>query len=116
MAPLSLRTDATADRVLVTLEGELDVDGATLLDPELARIAAEPGPPTVIVDLRDLEFLDSSGLRSVMLADQTMRAVGRRLLLVRGPEGVQRVFQITRMEERLAFVDDPAGAAGSAAA
>jgi anti-anti-sigma factor len=116
MAPLSLRTDATADRVLVTLEGELDVSGATILDPELARIAAQPGPAAVIVDLRGLEFLDSSGLRSVMLADRTMRAAARRLLLVRGPEGVQRVFQVTRMEERLAFIDNPAEAQGSAAA
>jgi anti-anti-sigma factor len=115
MAPLNVRIDATADRVLVSLDGELDVQGATVLDPEVARIAQEPGAPTVVIDLRGLAFLDSSGLRSVVVADDVLRRAGRRLALVRGQATVQRVFQITRMEERLAFVDDPAEARSATA-
>jgi anti-sigma B factor antagonist len=110
MPALSLRTDETADRVVLALQGELDVDGATVLDPEVARIAGEPGARAVVLDLRDLAFMDSSGLRSVVLADETLRRAGRRLALVRGPAPVQRVFQVTRMEERLTFLDDPADA------
>ena len=93
--------------VLVTLAGELDLRGASQLDPEIQRIADTPGAPVVALDLRGLEFLDSSGLRSVVLADATLRAAGRSLALVRGPLGVQRVFAVTRMEERLRFVEDP---------
>jgi anti-anti-sigma factor len=62
----------------------------------------------VVLDLRRLEFLDSSGLRSVALAQRRLAGAGRHLVLVRGRETVQRVFEITRMDERLQFVDEPA--------
>jgi anti-anti-sigma factor len=49
--------------------------------------------------------MDSSGLRLVVLADMRARDAGRRFALVRGPETVHRVFEITRMSDRLDFVD-----------
>jgi len=115
MAPLSFQTTPAEGHIRVVLTGELDLRGASTLDPELARIASEPGPEVVALDLRELEFMDSSGLRSVMVADASLRQAGRRLVLVRGRPGVQRVFAVTRMEERLAFVDDPAEIGGGAA-
>ena len=44
-----------------------------------------------------------------MTADERAREEGRRLVIVRGPEPVQRVFSITRLEERLEMVDDAPG-------
>ena len=55
----------------------------------------------VVLDLRELEFMDSSGLRLVALAERRLGGAGRALVLVRGPEAVQRVFSITRMDEHL---------------
>ncbi len=107
MAPLTFQTSEAPDHIRIALAGELDLRGASLLDPELARIADEPGPEVVALDLRRLEFMDSSGLRSVMVADASLRQAGRRLVLVRGAERVQRVFAVTRMENRFRFVDDP---------
>lgn len=108
MAPLTVETTTTGAAVHVALAGELDVQGAAVLNPELRRIATEPGPAAVVVDLRGLRFMDSSGLRSLMMADEALRAAGRRLALVRGGAEVQRVFAVTRMDERLTFVADPA--------
>jgi anti-sigma B factor antagonist len=93
--------------VLVALQGELDLLATTELEPELDRLAGEPGVEIVALDLRGLEFLDSSGLRQVVVAERRLRDAGRRLVLVRGPQPVQRVFEITRMSERLEFVDTP---------
>jgi anti-sigma B factor antagonist len=104
----------TAERsalALITLEGELDLPATAELEPELERLACEPGVETVALDLRALEFLDSSGLRLVVVAERRLREAGRRLVLVRGPQPVQRVFEITRMTERLEFVDAPEQAA-----
>jgi anti-anti-sigma factor len=104
----------TAERAavaLVTLEGELDLSATSELEPELDRLAADPGVDTVALDLRGLEFLDSSGLRLVVVTDRRLREAGRRLVLVRGSQPVQRVFEITRMTERLEFVDAPDQAA-----
>jgi anti-sigma B factor antagonist len=60
----------------------------------------------VVVDLSKLTFLDSTGLRCLVTADERARDEGRRVVIVRGPEAVQRVFSITRLEERLEMVDD----------
>ena len=47
-----------------------------LLEDELDRLAAEPELSTVVLDLRQLEFMDSSGLRLVVLADMRAREAG----------------------------------------
>jgi anti-anti-sigma factor len=92
---------------LVTLRGELDLMASAELEPELDRLAGAPGVDVVALDLRGLEFLDSSGLRLVVVTERRLDEAGRRLVLVRGPHPVQRVFEITRMTERLEFVDTP---------
>ena len=61
-----------------------------------------------MVDLSKLTFLDSTGLRCIVTADERAREEGRRIVIVRGPDAVQRVFSITRLEERLEMVDDAA--------
>jgi anti-anti-sigma factor len=92
-------------RALVTLRGELDTLATSELEPELERLAEHPTVEVVAVDLRGLDYLDTSGLRAVVCARDQLEEVGMRLVLVRGPIEVQRVFEITRMTERLNFVD-----------
>jgi anti-anti-sigma factor len=92
---------------VVSLRGELDLLSTAELEPELERLADEPGIDVVALDLRELEFLDSSGLRLIVLAQRRLHEAGSRLVLVRGPQPVQRVFELTRMTERLEFVDAP---------
>ena len=111
MSRFAFETAERAALALVTLEGELDLLATSELEPELDRLAEEPGLDTVALDLRGLEFLDSSGLRLVVVTERRLREAGRRLVLVRGPQPVQRVFEITRMTERLDFVDAPEQAA-----
>jgi anti-anti-sigma factor len=108
VAPLEFDTTlSSAGDALIALSGELDLSGAPALGQEIETLAERPDVRRVILDLRGLEFLDSSGLRVVALAERTLSASGRSLVLVRGREHVQRVFEITRMVERLAFVDAP---------
>ena len=74
---------------------------------ELAKgVVADFEIDTVVLDLRRLDFMDSTGLRLVILADSRAKEAGQELVVVRGRPDVQRVFAITRMEDRLAFVDD----------
>jgi len=51
-----------------------------------------------VLDLKQVTFLDSSGLRVVVAADQRARGTIRRFAVVRGPETVQRIFEITRLD------------------
>jgi anti-anti-sigma factor len=108
VAPLEFDTTlSSAGDALIALSGELDISGAPALDQEIETLAGNPDVRRVILDLRRLEFLDSSGLRVVALADRRLSAAGRTLALVAGIESVQRVFEITRLVERLDFIDPP---------
>jgi anti-anti-sigma factor len=102
---LEVTTQDSGGQVTISLKGELDLSSVGKVQEELRRVEAE-GPPLLILDLSDLTFLDSTGLRAVVTADERARDKGRRLVVVRGPDAVQRVFAITRLEERLEMVDD----------
>ena len=104
---LEVETTRNGTVAVVAARGELDLSGAAILEAELERLAAEPELATVVLDMRGLEFMDSSGLRLVVLADMRAREAGRRFALVRGSDTVHRVFEITRMSERLDFVERP---------
>jgi anti-anti-sigma factor len=91
--------------VHIALRGELDLSSAAKLQEELRRVEAD-APPVLVLDLSKLVFLDSTGLRCLVTADERAKAEGRRVVIVRGPDPVQRVFSITRLEERLEMVDD----------
>jgi anti-sigma B factor antagonist len=107
MARFEFDTAIRGAVALVTLRGELDVHATAELEPELERIECESAIDIVALDLRALDFLDSSGLRSILLFRDLLTEYDRRLVLVRGPMAVQRVIEITRMTERLEFVDEP---------
>ena len=111
MKTFDVTSEQRGDTVHLRLSGELDISSAAKVEDELARIEPER-PATIVLDLRSLAFMDSTGLRLLIAADTRARSQGRRFLIVKGPEAVQRVFRITRLEERLEIVDDvPAEAA-----
>ena len=107
MSRFAFQTALHGRVAFVTLRGELDMHAVAELEPELERLECEATADVVALDLRDLEFLDSSGLRAILLFRGLLLEFDRRLVLVRGPIAVQRVFEITRMTERLEFVDGP---------
>jgi anti-sigma B factor antagonist len=106
---LDVRTEDRDGLVHMALMGELDLSSVAKVQEELRRIEAD-APATLVVDLSKLTFLDSTGLRCIVTADERAREQGRRIVIVRGPDAVQRVFAITRLEERLEIVDDAAAA------
>ena len=72
-----------AGAVRIALRGELDLAHAYTFDEELRRVEAAR-PSCVVLDLRELEFLDSCGLARLLAARRRARKAGHRLLLVRG--------------------------------
>lgn len=92
----------------MTLRGELDLSTVNRLEEELGR-AEQAGTQLLVIDLRALTFLDSTGLRTIVTADQRARRAGRRLVVRKGPDTVHRVFTITRLDERLEMVGDGEG-------
>jgi anti-anti-sigma factor len=112
MSTLQLKTeDGTNGEVQLAFYGELDISTAQQVEDELGRIEARR-PPAIVLDLRQLQFMDSTGLRTIVGADARARDEGRGLTIVRGPDAVQRIFSVTKLDERLKIVDDPAALGG----
>jgi anti-sigma B factor antagonist len=102
---LEVVSDGADEQVTISLKGELDLSTVSKVEEELRRVEALEAS-VVVLDLSGLTFLDSTGLRAVITADERAREKGRRFVVVKGPGAVQRVFSITRLEERLEMVDD----------
>ena len=86
----------------VTLSGELDMASAPELHEALSE-AARDGV-AVILDLSQLEFIDSSGLHTILSAYDRLDEANCRLVLIAGGPQVQRIFEITDVGHRLEFV------------
>jgi anti-anti-sigma factor len=88
------------DRTVVRLVGELDLASAPLLQSTLdgdELLAA----PMVVLDLDELQFLDSTGLRVLLSAHERSREKGQGFAITRGTPQVQRLLSITRVDEHL---------------
>jgi anti-anti-sigma factor len=106
MTPLVVTTEQHPGQARVVLVGELDIASCERLEKELAAVEAD-SPETVVLDLRRVEFIDSTGLRALIAADERARSEGRRLAVVRGPNAVERLLAVTQLDQRLEIVDDP---------
>jgi anti-anti-sigma factor len=58
----------------------------------------------VVLDLREVSFIDSTGLRAVLEIDSAGRAAGVEFAMVPGPAGVQRIFDLTGTDAALRFI------------
>ncbi|MGH2911594.1 MAG: STAS domain-containing protein [Solirubrobacteraceae bacterium] len=99
---LEISSEALDDTTRVRLEGELDLASEHVVEERLVAIE-EQGPTRIVIDLSGLTFIDSSGLRVLLLADSRAREQGFELVLAPGPEPVQRVFEMTGALDVLRF-------------
>jgi anti-sigma B factor antagonist len=107
--PMSLYDVEIADSAhgpMIALKGEVDL--AAVGDVERrVRAALDSSPELLVLDLRGVEFMDSSGLRLVLRIDREQRDRNGRLIVVRGGRRVARVMELTGADRQLETVDDP---------
>jgi anti-sigma B factor antagonist len=101
---VDMRDDDRA--VVIGVSGELDLASSPALEHELEQGAAR-GVELVIVDLRQLEFMDSTGLSVLVRAHQRATEQGQRFGVVKGPQQVQRLLSLTGVADRLTLADSP---------
>ena len=96
-------TDGGLDAAWVRVTGELDLATAPILAQALSQ--AEERTQRVVLDMRELTFMDSSGVHVILEASHRATTAGRGLVLVRGPAQVDRVLDLTRAADSLEIVD-----------
>ena len=85
---------------MVAPTGELDIAAVEAVRTELAERGEDEG---VTLDLRDVEFLDTSGIQVVVEAWRDARERGFDLRVLRAPPRVHRVFEISGLDGVLPF-------------
>lgn len=91
---LEVRVRPTPEAVIVEVVGELDIASAGELERAVLEAEAD-APGRLVVDLSGLEFMDSTGLHVLLAAARRARDGGPQLILRRGPQPVQQVFELT---------------------
>lgn len=104
LGALTMRSTRDGDAHVIELAGELDLAGAGLLEDELLRVEATD-VAQIVIDLCDLDFIDSTGVRLIYMADARARNSDARMAIRRGPSRVHRIFELTDLADRLPFVD-----------
>jgi anti-anti-sigma factor len=99
------RVDDTV-QVHLKLRGDLDLYTSPEFDDALVTVEGEKWP-TIVLDMRELNFLDSMALRLVMRTQARAEQDGRRVVIVRGPEFLDRVLELSGLAGHLEIVDAP---------
>lgn len=87
---------------MLKLSGELDVASSGALEQSVDEVSDYD---RLVIDLSDLEFIDSTGLSVLVAAHQQEVAAGREFCVVQGPAQVQRLLALTGLEQRLTVAD-----------
>ncbi len=104
--PLSASVRRQGDAVVVAVRGEVDLASADTLRDLLQ--APEARAATVILDLRQVTFIDSSGLSVILSHNKLAAADGFRFVVaVGGARAVERLFELTGLRDALNLIDDP---------
>ena len=96
--PFDVRTERNGDAVFIRLSGEFDLSCRAHFEGEVARATCHR-PGCLIVDLRTLTFIDSSGLRMLLETYGQSREERFDFKVIPGRREVQRVLELTGLDD-----------------
>jgi anti-anti-sigma factor len=100
----ALAIDASREEGCATLvlRGELDIATAPVFAQRVMRVLAST-PQELVLDIGDLHFVDSTGLRAILAAKALCAEHGCDFTTTRSTRQVERVFELTRVLDHLRF-------------
>jgi anti-anti-sigma factor len=100
MAELSWDTLEDGEELHVTLTGELDISNVEKFEQDLMELE-QPRPPLVVLDLRAVRFIDSTGLSLLLNADARARRQSRHVTIVSGSGAAKRIMRTVALDQIL---------------
>jgi anti-sigma B factor antagonist len=101
---LRIEVRTAPDRVILELDGELDLLAAPLLQAQIERADVD-SRGILVLDLKELQFVDSAGLRVILAAHEGARQRGQEFALTKGSDQVRRLLSIAGVDEHLRIID-----------
>jgi anti-sigma B factor antagonist len=102
--PFRCEVQPERERVILRVAGELDLAKAPIIDEELTHLG-DVGFERIVVDLRRVTFIDSTGLKILLTHRERVQERGATLTIVQGPRQVEQVFELTGTAPLFTFVD-----------
>lgn len=106
MTPFDVLPERAGRSITLRVRGDLDMASCRKLESILAGVEAST-PELVVLDLREVTFMDSTGLRTLLAARDRAGLGGWSIGLVRAPENVHRVLELTRTDSLFPIVEPP---------
>lgn len=97
------KSDYGNDWVSLSVSGEIDLATVDQLEQDLKDLQ-ESGSGNLAVDLTGADFMDSSGLRCLVMADRAFRDAGRRFALVVSNGPISRLIELSGVESAIEVV------------
>jgi anti-anti-sigma factor len=79
----------------MSVSGDLDMAAAFRLEPAIEHVVRENTVDELVLDLADVDFIDSSGVGSLLSAREHLNSLGIRATVQRPSQAVQRVLDVT---------------------
>ncbi|MGH2703759.1 MAG: STAS domain-containing protein [Actinomycetota bacterium] len=105
MEDLDIGVVQSKDLASITLTGEFDMAAEDRVRKAFEQVEST-SPLVLLIDLRGLTFVDSTGLRLLLAAQLRAEDAGRLVGLLRPPDRVHKVFCVAGLHERLSFVSE----------
>ncbi len=102
-------SDANPDITVLSLSGRLDVEAVADATP-VARSALEQSAAGMVIDLRQLDFISSSGFRMLLTVRQEAERAGKALALAHPQPAVYKIFKVAGLDTQFSFFDDQSDA------
>jgi anti-sigma B factor antagonist len=101
---LRLQTSSRDGTLRLALSGEFDIAGVEKFETALSEAGGEHRE--LVIDLSGLSFIDSSGIRAILVADRSLRERGVPVKVVKPGPLVHRVFELSGLDRELVMVDE----------
>jgi anti-sigma B factor antagonist len=102
---LQIQATTSGSGHVLSLSGELDLASAGVLDTAIAELCTD-GAERITLEMGELAFMDSTGLRSVIVGKELCEVNGCELLIGALSAQVQRLFDVSGVGEKLVFRKD----------
>lgn len=102
--PLRISEERDGETLTIAVEGELDITSAPGLDAAIER-AEDSDAARIILDLSMIRFIDSTGLRALLVAGRRSAEKGSRLGMRLGSGEVARMMKLTAIDQTVPILD-----------
>ena len=98
-------SEINADVTVAALSGRLDMAASEDAHPKVMQALAD-STAGLILDMGELDFISSSGLRMLIAAQKEARASGKQLACIRAKPAVYKIFKISSLDAMFSFFED----------